>query len=362
MDNVIRHANIIFMPTISALGGIETYVYELVKKYKDLDIAVVSKRCDENQAKRIKKYCRLYIHNNQKIECKVAIINYDQSIIDYINKDAEIYQTIHADYTNAIYDHRPQPHPRVKAFIAITKFLQDNMKDMLAPNEMILSYNPLTVEETKPIIIVSATRLHAHKGVARMEALINEMDKRGVNYIWFCITNDTGVISHPNVIMVPTRLDISNWLGIATYVALFSDSEACSYCLSEALYRNIPILTTPLPYLKEIGVEDGKNAYIMDFDCHNAGEIAEKIVNVPKFKFDKMEDRYGEIFSKDKSTYEEWKNRLVQVQAIKTYHDMELGRVLTSGEVVDEPMHQDRAIHLEERGCVKIIGPYKKTN
>ena len=232
MDNVIRHANIIFMPTISALGGIETYVYELVKKYKDLDIAVVSKRCDENQAKRIKKYCRLYIHNNQKIECKVAIINYDQSIIDYINKDAEIYQTIHADYTNAIYDHRPQPHPRVKAFIAITKFLQDNMKDMLAPNEMILSYNPLTVEETKPIIIVSATRLHAHKGVARMKALINEMDKRGVNYIWFCITNDTGVISHPNVIMVPTRLDISNWLGIATYVALFSDSEACSYCLS----------------------------------------------------------------------------------------------------------------------------------
>ena len=114
--------------------------------------------------------------------------------------------------------------------------------------------------------------------------------------------------------------------------------------------------------MKEIGVEDGKNAYIMDFDCHNAGEIAEKIVNVPKFKFDKMEDRYGEIFSKDKSTYEEWKNRLVQVQAIKTYHDMELGRVLTSGEVVDEPMHQDRAIHLEERGCVKIIGPYKKTN
>ena len=40
---VIKHTNIIYMPTISALGGIETYVYELVKKYDYLDIAVVSK-------------------------------------------------------------------------------------------------------------------------------------------------------------------------------------------------------------------------------------------------------------------------------------------------------------------------------
>ena len=54
---MIKHANIIYMPTISALGGIETYVYELAKKYGDYDIAVVSKKCDPQQAKRIRKYC-----------------------------------------------------------------------------------------------------------------------------------------------------------------------------------------------------------------------------------------------------------------------------------------------------------------
>ena len=86
---MIEHANIIFMPTISALGGIETYVYELVKKYKDLDIAVVSNSCEENQAKRIRKYCKLYIHHGEQIKCKVAIINYDQSIIKYINNTHE---------------------------------------------------------------------------------------------------------------------------------------------------------------------------------------------------------------------------------------------------------------------------------
>ena len=95
---IIKHANIIYMPTISPLGGIETYVYEMVKKYKDLDIAVVSKNCDLNQKARLQKYCKVYIHTNEQIECKVAIINYDQSIIQFINKDAKIYQTIHADY------------------------------------------------------------------------------------------------------------------------------------------------------------------------------------------------------------------------------------------------------------------------
>ena len=34
MNNEIRHSNIIYMPNISELGGIETYVYEMVKKYK----------------------------------------------------------------------------------------------------------------------------------------------------------------------------------------------------------------------------------------------------------------------------------------------------------------------------------------
>jgi hypothetical protein len=95
------------MPTISALGGIETYVYELVKKYSYLDIAVVSKRCDPQQKERIEKYCKVYIHTYETIKCDVAIINYDQSIIKYINPEAKIYQTIHADYTNPIYDHRP---------------------------------------------------------------------------------------------------------------------------------------------------------------------------------------------------------------------------------------------------------------
>ena len=309
MNNIIKHANIIFMPNISPLGGIETYVYEMVKKYKDLDIAVVSKQCDPTQAKRIKQYCRLYIHTNQEIDCKVAIINYDTSIIKYIKEGAKIYETIHGDYTNKeVYKGRvPPTHDRITGYIAITKYLQDNIKDLIHKDNVILSYNPLTIEKKQCLTLVSATRLHKTKGKDRIQKLATALDQAGIDYIWYIITGDIGGINSPNVIFIPNRLDVWKWIDKADYVVLLSDSEACSYTLSEALYRNIPIITTPLPYLKEIGVKDGVNSYIMDFDCNNINHIIKNIQNIPKFTFEKMEDDYKNLFAKSKSRYKEEK-------------------------------------------------------
>lgn len=350
----IRHANIIYMPTISPLGGIETYVYEMVKKYSYLDIAVVSKNCDPLQAKRIRDYCKLYIWNGQKIECEVAIINYDQSIIDNISLDAKIYQAIHADYSMTdIYHHRPSDNPRVTAFIAITNTLLDKMKNILSPNRIIMSYNPLTIEKTeRPIIIVCASRLHEHKGKGRIIELTNALDRANVSYLLFLITNETHGIDNPSVIFVKNRLNIAPWLEIADYVLLLSDSEACSYTLNEALYRNIPIIVTPLPYLKEIGVEDGKNAYIVKFDCSNVDDVAKKIKNIPKFTFKKLEDRYDELLADSKSHYEEDRLKLTKCVCIRPFSD-KFGVYHYRGDELE--LDWDRASNLEERQYVRII-------
>lgn len=369
---MIEHANIIFMPNISALGGIETWVYETIKKYKDLDIAVVARQCDEQQAKRIRQYCRLYIHTGQQINCKVAFINYDQSIINYINQEADIYQVIHADYTNtAIYNHRPQPHPRIKAFIAITKFLQDGMREMLKPNEVILSYNPLTIEDSKPLIFVSATRLHSHKGPQRIQAMIDEMDRVGINYVWYILTGDKDVVHGKNVIFIDNRLDVDKWLVQATYVVLLSDSEACSYTLNEALYRNIPIITTPLPYLDEIGYKDGVNGYTIEFDCSNIKDVVSKLNNVPKFNFKQLECKYDKLFAKSESKYAEDLKKNIKVKCIKKYHDIEEDEMKVPN--LTDPYHNPtdhpnrcewittrvRAEHLVSKGLVRIVKEIK---
>lgn len=378
---MIEHSNIIYMPHISALGGIETYVYELVKKYHNLDIAVVCKTCNENQRKRIEKYCRVYIHTNQQIKCDVAIINYDQNIINYINEEANIYQTIHADYTNQLYDHKPNPNKRIKSFLGITQYLVDNMKDILKPNEIELCYNPLTISDKKPIVIVSATRLHKNKGAELINKFCDELDKQNVYYIWFILTNDIDKVNKPNVIVIPPRLDVDKFLSFATYVFLGSKTEACSYTLNEALFRNIPIITTPLPYLEEIGYKDGVNGYTINYDGSNIEELAKKITKIPKFTFDKFEDNYKNIFKKSKSKYEEEKKMLVKVRCICNYYDTKWEERKTTGPEVpyiqgekkDNPNRTEwieeleRANHLVERKKIKIIDylpnePIKKEN
>ena len=364
---MIEHANIIFMPNISALGGIETYVYELVKKYYYLDIAVVCNRIHPTQEERIRKYCKVYKHNGEMINCKVAIINYNQEIIKYINKDAKIYQTIHADYTNeAIYLGRyPHPNKRITAFLGITKYLVDNLANKLKPNKIELCYNPLTIDDEKPIIIVSATRLHQNKGADLMQKLINKMDKENIYYLWFVLTGDSGAVKGKNIIEIPPRLDVDKFLSIATYVCLCSRSEACSYTQCEALFRNIPLITTQLPYLEEIGFKDGVNGFIIN--DNNIDEVVKKMVNPPSFKFKRFEDNYKNIFADSKSRYEEEKLMKVKVKCIKNYYDIEEDerKVYSLDVAYENPSKhpnrnewittRERADHLVSKGLVEIV-------
>ncbi len=279
-----------------------------------------------------------YKHTNQHIKCKTAIINWDTSIIEFIEKGADIYQTIHGDYENPVYTWKPLTHPRIKNYIGITKHIVESFKRISGCNNTILGYNPLSVDPNdKMLILVSATRLSPIKGKKRMIELVNHLDAAGINYIWYIFTNDKNAIISDNVVYMKPTLDVGKWIAAADYVVQLSDTEACSYTINEALYRNVAVICTPLPYLEEIGVRDGVNAWIMNFDCSNIKHIVDNIRNVPKFEFKKLEDRYDELLSHKPSHFKEDKTMKVKVEALDTYEkynttDMELGRVPKEGE------------------------------
>lgn len=350
----IEHKNIFYVRDISSIGGVETYVYEMCKKYHNLDIAVVYKQADKTQLERLKKYCRAYQHTNQKIICDVAIINYDVSIIDYIVDTAKIYQVIHGDYENAAYSWKPPTHERIYEYIGVTQHIVDSFKRITGKQNVMLSYNPLTPDDEEPIVLVSATRLSKIKGKDRMIKLAMALDNANINYIWYVFTNDNEAIKSPNVFYMKPRLDVSKWIKRATYLVQLSDTEACSYSINEALYMDVPVIVTRLPYLEEIGVKDGENAYIMDFDCSNIDNIVANIKNIPKFKFKRLEDRYGDILSNTPSHYFDDMKKDVIVRCIKPkgYGDIQLGRKIKYNEIF--PVKYDRAIFLEEHGAVEI--------
>ena len=233
----IVHDNVIYISNISKIGGVESFAYYMAKKYKDLDICVVCKSCDINQMIRLEKYVPVYVHHGEDIFCKTIIINYDTSIIKYV-KEGDIYMTIHADYTQPCYTIFPDFHnPRIKKIFGITQYICDSAKAKFNI-DCELCYNPLVLEKKeKRIQLISATRLSAIKGGARMKALAQALDSAGVNYIWYVFTNDPDTINSDNVIFLKPRLDVYKWIADDATDALvqLSDTEACSYSISEAV-------------------------------------------------------------------------------------------------------------------------------
>ena len=332
---MIEHDNIFYVRDISVIGGVETYVYEMVKKYHDLDIAVVYKSADGKQLERLKKYCRVYKHTKERIKCKVAIINYDVSIIDYIDEGAKIYQGIHADYENSAYSWKPPVHNRIDGYIAITKHIGQSFKKMMGKDNIIQIYNPLSIDSSKKLVLVSATRLSRIKGKDRMRRLAMALDEAGIDYIWFVFTNDMDKIGSDNVIYMTPRLDIGWFLDNADYLVQLSDTEGLSYSINEMLYRNKPVIVTPLPYLEEIGVKDGINAYIMKFDCSNVDDIVKKIKDVPSFEFKRLNDDYSKILYKGKSHYKEDLEKKLSGICKRNYKDLEHDRFYKVGDKVE---------------------------
>jgi len=367
---MINHENIFFVSDINVIGGVETFLWEMVKKYQKYDIAVVYRTGNEKQIKRLQKYCMVYQHSKQRIKCKIAIINYDVSIIDYNDEGAEIYQVIHGDYTNPVYTWKPLTHPRIKEYIGVCKYIEDGFRKLMGIKNTSYIYNPLTVddEEDKMLILVSATRLTKIKGKDRMIELANALDNAGIKYIWYVFTNDVNAINNPNVVYMKPRLDVRRWIRKADYVVQLSDTEALCYTMLESLYLDVPVICTPFPFLDEIGVKDGINAWILNFDCSNMKHIIDNIMNVPKFKFKHLEDRYDDLLSHSPSHYKEDKIMKVKVEALDTYEkfnvtDNELKRVPKAGEqfeITKERLNVLMGNNANGRVYVKIVEPVKE--
>lgn len=319
---MIKHDNIVYVRDISPIGGVETYVYELIKKYKDLDIAVVCRTIDNKQRKRLKEMCPVYVFHNEPIECKVAIINYDTTIIDYLPKEIwkenlkdkdprGIYQGVHADYTHPAMGPLPQD-PRIKEYLCITEEQIDKFPLMTKATNYRLCRNPLTLEDTKkPLVICSPTRLTKEKGGDLMLELANRLDKL-TPFVWFVITTeeylDNPIFENRNVVYVKSRLDVDFYLRMADWVVLPSKCEGDSYTIREALYRGIPIVARHLKYFDEYGIKDGKNALFITED--NVDKVAERMLKPLKFTFKPIEDGYGDILIKGESHYKKEDNKV----------------------------------------------------
>lgn len=314
------YSNVFYFYKLSAIGGVETFIYQLVKKYHDLDITIFYKEADEQQIARLSRYARVKKYTGQTIKCKKAFFHYDRSAIDTIEAD-EYIGMIHADYLN--YRGAPPPtHPKIKTYVGVTQAVCNAFKKRTGLN-CICCYNPLEIGNPPRILrLFSATRFTYEKGAKRIEQLANALEKENIPYEWIIFSDTTFPVKHHNIIFKKPRMDIYDDLKRADYVVQLSDTESFCYTMVEALSVGTPVIVCPWPCLKELGVNE-TNSFILPFDMKDipVKEIYTKEFN---FKYKVPADTWDIFLTQDSSTYETERSTLYEVEALDTYTELKL--------------------------------------
>ena len=338
----MKYANVFYVPHFNIIGGIETYCYELAKKYNNIDITFVysDETSDRKQLNRIRKYCRVIKQpygSIQKIQCKRLFIMY-RCNMDLFEAD-EVIQIIHADYEAQKL--KPNLDERIKEHYAVSKAVAEAYERISGANVKV-AYNPLTIEKPKKILkLISATRLTKEKGKDRMIKLANALDKAEIPYEWRIFTNDSLPIPNENVIYMKPRLDIRDYIADADYLVQLSDTEAFSYSILESLCLGTPVIITPIPSSIEMGVKNGINGYILDFSMQDI-PINDIYTNIPKIAFKSPKDIYDKLLINEPTTYKG--EKIVEVKCIRNYYDNELERQTKKNEILK--VRQSRAEEL----------------
>ncbi len=74
---------------------------------------------------------------------------------------------------------------------------------------------------------------------------------------------------------------------------------------------------------------------------------------LPKFKYETPKDNWGELLAKGESTYQEDLKKMVEVECVKRYNDIELGEIKKVGEKYK--VNTVRADNLVDLKLVKYV-------
>jgi len=340
------YTNLFYIPHFNVIGGIETYIYELAKKYHKYDITVMYSAGDSKQIARLRKYVKVIKVPKDIVKCKRLFIMYkcdlDKFEADYI------IQITHADYEAQ--NLKPNLDQRINEHYAVSKSVAKT-HTKISGLETKVCYNPITIDKPKRILkLISATRLTKEKGKDRMIKLVNILTNANIPFIWLVFTNDLNAIDNPNVIYMKPRLNIRDYIKEADYLVQLSDTEAWCYSVLESLCLGTPVITTPVECFKEMGVETGKNGYYIDFNVKDV-PIDDIYNNIPKFEFKAPKDIYDKLLLKEPSKYNP--EEMVKVRVLKRYEDLVLGEYLEKNKELD--MYIYRAYELEEKKLIEII-------
>lgn len=313
---------VLYINKVNVVGGIQRFVYNFAKIMgQEYDITYVVNDAPKEHVEYMQKVVKVSVEPKNKIICDNLIM---LRILDSIPSNIEYQKSIqmcHACKTNPDWS-IPQGRDYI---VNVSQVSKDSFKE----DKGIVIHNLIDQEVQKPLVLMSATRIPAaDKGdnEKRMMKLASMLNDAGIEFMWLNFSD--GELKNPpkGFHNMGLNMNASDYFGMASYVVQLSSSEAWSYTVLEALTQNVPVLVCPFPSAFEMGVEDGKNGYIlpfdMDFDIH-------KILNIPKFKYSynnkAIMAQWKKILNAKPKSKPRPKNVKVR-SVVHKYYDMELKR------------------------------------
>lgn len=341
--------NVFYIRNISPVGGTETFLVNLGKKYgKDFDICVYYQTADPEMLSRIRKYLRTKKYRQgEEIRCERLFCNINTDILADVVAD-EYYQIIHANYKVA----RLQPNtpPEIRHFIGVSQSACDVFAGMTGKT-VELSYNPLVVEKPRRALkLISATRLTRDKGADRMKILADALNQAGVPFTWDVYTDFPDVFRREDITVHRNKSNIIDYIASADYLVQLSDAEGLCYSIEEALSVGTPVIVTDIPTNDEIGVINGENGWILPLGMDNI-PVAEIEKGIKKFKWTPPADRWGEILAEGQGTYQDELKQMRNIVCTKRYFDVQMEKEIHMGDHL--LVSGERAEHLVDAGLCK---------
>lgn len=329
---MMKRKIIFYFKNINSIGGVESFFYYLSKKYNNFTILYGGE--DSWRVKRMLQVKRLNenveaIHyNGEDIECDKFFCNYDPNILNKVKAKEKIL-IIHT-----LYKKRNQRIPyldKFDKFIGVSKTVCKDFKEWTG-KDIKLIYNPVEIDRPKKtLFLLSATRLTEEKGKKRMEQFIEILEKNNIPFLWLIFTDHRKEIKHPRVFFMEPSLEIINYMPKADYVVQFPDNvEGYGYTPVESLILGTPVIATKCDAFIEIGIKDGVNGFLLDFDMKNV-PIDKIYKGLKKFEYEPPKSEWNKYLDNN-SKYNPNKKRMVK--PIKTYYDMELKKNIKKN---DEP-------------------------
>lgn len=330
-------ANAYYFRHLNKIGGIESHLRYLAKKYADkYEIVVFYKTADMEQLEHLRKYVRVVqIEKGDLVRCNKMFCCFNREILEQTKAD-KTYLVLHGDYRNMVERgqlsemHLPIDS-RVDEYLGVSQLVCDSWEELTGIKAMNV-FEPVVLDKCdRPLMFLSATRLTPEKGWGRMVQLANALDEANVNYIWLIYT-DSSQSPTKNMVILDPRYDIADKMGGFDAFIQLSDNEGFCLSIAEALTRGVPVIATDLPVLKELGLNE-KNSIILPFDMSDIPIEKIRKINKLKFSYKVPEDRWETVLDHTPVN----KDAYIEVMACNGYQshnifDVQLGKIPSAGE------------------------------